>query len=111
MRDSTIYRIFSLRNRTKVLRNKRIYDIIKYKGDDNLAFCYNKLWKLLIDKGINKTDLREMTGISQSTIAKLSKGKNVNTDVLERICISLNCELEDICELTENNKGEVSTNV
>ena len=111
MRDSTIYCIFSLRNQTKVLRNKRIYDIIKHKGDDILAFCYNKLWKLLIDKGINKTDLREMTGISQSTIAKLSKGKNVNTDVLERICISLNCELEDICELTENNKGEVSTNV
>ena len=111
MRNSTIYCIFSLRNRTKVLRNKRIYDTIKHKGDDNLAFCYNKLWKLLIDKGINKTDLREMTGISQSTIAKLSKGKNVNTDVLERICISLNCELEDICELTENNKGEVSTNV
>lgn len=64
-----------------------------------MPFCYNKLWKLLIDKNINKTDLRKMTGISQSTIAKLSKGENVNTDVLERICIALKCEIEDIVEI------------
>lgn len=100
-----------MRNQTKLLRNKRMCDRINLKGDDNLAFCYNKLWKLLIDKGINKTDLREMTGISQSTMAKLSKGKNVNTDVLERICTSLNCKLEDICELSETDKGEVLTDV
>ena len=64
-----------------------------------MAICYNKLWKLLIDKNINKTDLRKMTGISQSTIAKLSKGENVNTDVLERICVALKCEIEDIVEI------------
>lgn len=69
-----------------------------------MSLSYNKLWKLLIDKNINKTDLREMTGISQSTMAKLSKGKNVNTDVLERICISLNCKLEDIAEIKEDNQ-------
>lgn len=64
-----------------------------------MPFCYNKLWKLLIDKNINKTDLRKMTGISQSTIAKLSKGENVNTDVLERICVALKCKIEDIVEI------------
>ncbi len=69
-----------------------------------MAFCYNKLWKLLIDKGINKTDLRAMTGISQSTMAKLSKGKNVNTDVLERICLTLHCGLEDIVEIKEETQ-------
>ena len=47
---------------------------------------YKKLWKLLIDKGMNKTDLKNLTGLSQSTIAKLTNGENVNTDVLERIC-------------------------
>ena len=51
-----------------------------------MALCYNKLWKLLIDKGMNKTDLKEVTGLSQSTIAKLTNGENVNTDILERIC-------------------------
>ncbi len=60
---------------------------------------YNKLWKLLIDKNINKTDLHEITGLSQSTITKLSKGENVNTDVLERICVALNCKIEDIVEV------------
>lgn len=67
-----------------------------------MSLCYNKLWKLLIDKGINKTELRAKTGISESTMAKLSKGKNVNTDVIERICIALNCRLEDIVEIKED---------
>lgn len=67
---------------------------------------YNKLWKLLIDKGINRTDLHEITGISQSTISKLSKGENVNTKVLARICKSLNCKIEDIVEYTEDIGNE-----
>ena len=64
-----------------------------------MALCYNKLWKLLIDKGINKTELRVLTGISQSTMAKLSKGENVNTNVLERVCKALDCEILDIVEI------------
>ena len=64
-----------------------------------MAFSYNKLWKLLIDKGMNKTELREKTKISQSTLAKLSKGENVNTDILERICRALNCKISDIVEI------------
>ncbi len=67
-----------------------------------MSLSYNKLWKLLIDKKINKTDLHEISGISQSTIVKLSKGENVNTDVLERICKALNCNIEDIVEYTED---------
>lgn len=64
-----------------------------------MGLTYKKLWKILIDKGINKTELHKMTGISQSTIVKLAKGDNVNTDVLTRICIALNCEIADIVEL------------
>lgn len=69
-----------------------------------MALCYNKLWKLLIDRGMNKTDLREVTGLSQSTIAKLVNGENVNVEVLERICKALNCEVGDIVELTKEDK-------
>ena len=69
-----------------------------------MALCYNKLWKLLIDRGMNKTDLREMTGLSQSTIAKLVNGENVNVEVLERICKALNCEIGDIVELTKEEE-------
>lgn len=69
-----------------------------------MGLCYNKLWKLLIDKGLNRTDLRKMTGLSQSTIAKLSRGDNVNTKVLERVCQALNCEIGDIVEIKEEKK-------
>lgn len=69
-----------------------------------MALSYNKLWKILIDKGINKTELSALTGLSKSTIAKLTKGENVNTEVLERICVALNCKIEDIVELKEEVK-------
>lgn len=68
-----------------------------------MSLNYNKLWKLLIDKRMNKTDLRKKTGLSQSTIAKLVNGKNVNIQVLERICYVLEC---DICDIVEIDKEE-----
>lgn len=69
-----------------------------------MAICYNKLWKLLIDKGIKKVDLEKLTGLSRSTIAKLVNGENVNTEVLERICRALNCQISDIAEIKEEEK-------
>lgn len=70
-----------------------------------MALKYNKLWKLLIDKGMNKTALRLKTGISQSTIAKITKGENVNTNVLEKICKALSCDIGDIVEIMHPGKG------
>lgn len=69
-----------------------------------MALSYNKLWKLLIDKNINKTQLHEMVGISKSTITKLAKGENVNTEVLEKICKVLNCNIENIVEYKSGKK-------
>ena len=60
---------------------------------------YNKLWKLLIDKGMNKKELREQAGISTGTIAKLGKNENVTTDVLVKICRALVCDISDIVEI------------
>lgn len=59
---------------------------------------YNKLWKLLIDKDMTKTEMRKAAGISSSSLAKLGKGENVTTDVLCKICEALDCRLEDIVE-------------
>lgn len=59
---------------------------------------YKKLWKLLIDKNMNKKDLIEKSGISTSSMAKLTKGSNVTTDVLCKICKTLNCDFKDIME-------------
>lgn len=61
-------------------------------------FSYKKLWKLLIDKGLKKTDLLDMAQISPPTLAKLSKGENITTDVLERICAALDVQPGDIME-------------
>ena len=63
-----------------------------------MKMSYNKLWKLLIDKQMKKTDLRKKTGISSSSLAKLSKGENVTTGVLVKICNALNCDVGDIME-------------
>ena len=71
-----------------------------------MRFSYNKLFKLLIDRGINKKTLREMSGISATSVAKLGKGGNVNTDVLLRICGALKCEVGDIMEFIPNPESE-----
>ncbi|HEM3674015.1 TPA: helix-turn-helix transcriptional regulator [Streptococcus suis] len=69
-----------------------------------MRFSYNKLWKLLIDKGWTKSELRKKAGISSSTIAKLGKGENVTTDILIKICIALNRRIEAIIEIVDKNE-------
>lgn len=64
-----------------------------------MKISYNKLWKLLIDKAWTKSKLREESGISSSSLAKLGKGGNVTTDVLLKICAALDCGIEDIMEI------------
>ena len=71
-----------------------------------MYISYNKLWKLLIDKGMNKQDLGKIANISPASIAKLGKGANVTTDVLLKICEALECNLEDIIETVKNEGNE-----
>jgi putative transcriptional regulator len=63
-----------------------------------MVFSYKKLWKLLIDKDMNKQDLCAVANISSSTVAKLTKGENVSTAVLLKICEALQCDVSDIAE-------------
>ena len=64
-----------------------------------MVISYNKLWKMLIDKKMTKGDLKEQAGISTASIAKLGKGSNITTDVLLKICKTLECDITDIMEL------------
>lgn len=64
-----------------------------------MSVSYKKLWKLLIDHDMKKKDLAEKASISSYTIAKMTKGENVTTDILVRICETLNCNIEDIMEV------------
>ena len=63
-----------------------------------MRISYNKLWKMLIDKNMKKKDLKEKAGISSASLAKLGKGDNITTDVLLRICVAMDCRIEDILE-------------
>ena len=66
-----------------------------------MSVSYKKLWKLLIDREMTKTQLRINAGISTGALAKLGKNENVNTEILVKICNTLHCDLSDIMELTE----------
>ena len=67
---------------------------------------YKKLWKLLIDKDMKRKDLREATGISTASMAKLSKNENLTTDVLLRICDALTCDISDIMEVSLDDEDQ-----
>jgi DNA-binding Xre family transcriptional regulator len=69
-----------------------------------MAVCYKKLWKLLIDKNMNKTELRMASGITTTALAKLGRDENVNTEVLAKICKTLDCKIEDIMEMVPEEK-------
>ncbi|GHU17127.1 hypothetical protein FACS189475_00460 [Betaproteobacteria bacterium] len=68
-----------------------------------MGISYKKLWKLLIDKDMNKGDLQRVAGISTTSVAKLTKGENIQTDILVRICYTLNCNTSDIMEFDREN--------
>ncbi|MDK8585747.1 helix-turn-helix transcriptional regulator [Corynebacterium kefirresidentii] len=71
----------------------------------NRTFSYKPLWKLLIDRDMNKTQLQERAGISPATLSKLGRGGNVTTDVLSRICEALDCDIIDICEVVKDEES------
>ena len=73
-----------------------------------MAYSYNKLWKLMIDKNINKTTLRQQAGITSNAMAKMGKNLPVNIEVLAKICRVLGCKVDDIMEFLpdESSKEE-----
>lgn len=72
-----------------------------------MSVCYKKLWKLLIDHNMNKSELAKAAKMSPNTIAKLGKNETVSMDILVRICAVLNCDIGDIVEVVPN---EVTNN-
>lgn len=67
-----------------------------------MAISYKKLWKLLIDRDLKKKDLQMMSGISAASITKMGRHENVNTEIIEKICLALKCDVSDVMEITEN---------
>ena len=67
-----------------------------------MKISYKKLWKLLIDKGLKKVDLKKMASISSSSLAKLGKNEPISMDVLYKICFVLKCNIGDIVDFDIN---------
>lgn len=67
---------------------------------------YKPLWKLLIDREMTKNELREKTSIARSTIVKMTNNEYVAMDILVRICIALNCGIDEIVEIERKNGGQ-----
>lgn len=72
-----------------------------------MSISYKKLWKLLIDRDIKKKDLQKLAGISSASITKLGKNENVNTEIIEKICIALKCDVCDIMEMADERKNKI----
>ncbi len=71
-----------------------------------MTYSYNRLWKLLIDKRMTKTQMRLEAGISTNILAKMGKGEPVAMDTLAKICVALDCTLDDIVEInSDTEKG------
>ena len=66
--------------------------------------CYKKLWKLLIDKNLKRTDLKKLAGISSGSLAKLGKDENVSMENKQKICAALECNIGDIMDLVPEDK-------
>ncbi len=71
-----------------------------------MAIRYSKLWKRLIDENMMKVDLRDQAGITTNALAKLGKNEHVSTQVLEKVCNVLHCEIQDIMEFVPDEESE-----
>lgn len=71
-----------------------------------MGVSYKRLWKLLIDRDMTKTEMRKQSGISTGALAKLGKNETVSMEVLVKICRALECDLNDIVELIEDGRAQ-----
>jgi DNA-binding Xre family transcriptional regulator len=72
-----------------------------------MGMSYKKLWKLLIDRDLKKKDLVDLADISASSIAKLTRGQNIQTDILVKICVALECDVGDIMEVVSDKRVQL----
>lgn len=69
-----------------------------------MPITYNKLWKLLIDKSMTKTDLKNITGMNSATLANMGKNKFVSLRMIDKICKELDCKIEDVVEFVREEE-------
>ena len=78
---------------------------LQANGVEYMAVSYDKLWKILIDRKLTRTELKDMAGISFNILAKLGKNEFVSMESLMKICTSLNCNIGDIVDFLQESDG------
>ena len=78
---------------------------LQANGVEYMAVSYDKLWKILIDRKLTRTELKDMAGISFNILAKLGKNEFVSMESLMKICASLNCNIGDIVDFLQESEG------
>jgi DNA-binding Xre family transcriptional regulator len=89
----------------RIIENSEV--LKKVKQENRMEVSYDKLWKMLIDKKMKKTELLERASIGTSTLAKLGKDKPVSMAAIMKICEALDCGVEDVMEIRKSNKAKV----
>ena len=84
--------------------------IVEEQSKKKTGITYKKLWIMLINRDMMKKDLREGCDLSTASMAKLAKGRNINTDILVRICNFLRCDISDICEVVLSDEESADQN-
>ena len=75
-----------------------------------MKLSYKKLWVMLVERDMKKTEFAKKAKISSASLAKLGKGANVTTEILVKICEELNCDIGDICEVVPDDAADKKTN-
>ncbi|MDO4650001.1 MAG: helix-turn-helix transcriptional regulator [Eubacteriales bacterium] len=70
-----------------------------------MAISYNKLWKMLADRNMSKTELTNLAKISTNAMAKMGKNEDIRLNILEKICTTLDCKLDDVVEFVPEESG------
>ena len=68
-----------------------------------MSICYKKLWHILIDRDMKKKDLEALAGINHYTMTKMSRGETVSADILGKLCLALDCKVEDIVDFVSDD--------
>ena len=82
----------------------KVKTIFKKVNVKIMQITYNKLWKLLIDKNMTKTDLKNITGMNSVTLANMGKNKFISLRMIDKICKELDCQIEDVVEFVREEK-------
>lgn len=69
-----------------------------------MAVSYKRLWKLLIDKNMKKGELCKLADISSASVTKMGKDRHISTEIIDKICVALDCNIEDVMEIVHSDK-------